>query len=292
MTPVASIHRDTSRQWRNDTIEHVDRPEKIGAKETVDHPADKLSLCFRVLDETISVDSPKLPDRIRMDQLLPVLKNLDDQAIAIAVRKDGNPTTCAKGCSMCCRLQLVPITPSEAYEILCLVESLPEPRRSAVLERFSERAARLHDAGLAENYLEGREPENPEQARDRLGRYQELGLICPFLEDDACSIYEMRPFACREYLVTTPKEFCARPLTEPVKRVPIILVPAIASMETAASQGGIRQSLLPLTLAVEYAREHREVLDRTYPAMVLLAQSIQRMFMSAYAHGSIELETK
>ena len=61
--------------------------------------------------------------------------------------------------------------------------------------------------------------------RENMPRYLGLELACPFLEDDACSIYAERPSACREYLVSSPKELCARPLTEPVQAVPIRFCP-------------------------------------------------------------------
>src|SRR5262249_46578500 len=99
---------------------------------------EKLSLSFRVLDETVPLETDRLPDRIRLDEALPAFRILDDRAIDIAVRKNGQPITCRKGCSTCCRIQPVPVTPAEAYGIAKLVESLPEPRRTEVLARFDD----------------------------------------------------------------------------------------------------------------------------------------------------------
>jgi hypothetical protein len=36
---------------------------------------------------------------------------------------------------------------------------------------------------------------------------------CPFLEDESCSIHPIRPLICREYLVTSPPQFCENPST-------------------------------------------------------------------------------
>ena len=155
--------------------------------------------------------------------MLPALRALDDAFAAAAVRRNGQPVTCAKGCSACCRIQAVPVTPVEAYALLVLVERLPEPRRTLVVSRFAASAAQLHAAGLAEGFLEGRRPASDEDAKAQARQYLDLGLACPFLEHDICSIYEARPFACREYFVTTPKEMCADPLVNPVKTVPAIL---------------------------------------------------------------------
>jgi len=252
---------------------------------------DKVAFSFRILDETVSFEASPLPDQIRLDQALEPLRILDDQAVEIAVRKKGQPVTCRKGCSTCCRIQPVPVTPTEAYAIWAMVKQLPEPRRSEIVARFDECVERLRQAGLADVFLEGRDAPTPEVGRANAKRYLDLGLACPFLEDDCCSIYEARPFTCREYLVTSPKELCADPLSSPVDCVPIILMVSAAMLE-AASQFH-RQDLhrIPLTLALVYADSHREELERAYPASVVLAQLIQRVFMAAAQHGSILPET-
>src|ERR1044072_10056443 len=50
-------------------------------------------------------------------------------------------------------------------------------------------------------------------------RYATLSLACPFLLDDACSIYAERPFVCRQYLVTSAPELCKAPLDNPVRPI-------------------------------------------------------------------------
>lgn len=241
---------------------------------------------FRILDQTVSVEVERPAAQIRVDEALPFLKSLDDQAIGVVVRKIGEAVTCSKGCSACCRIQLVPVTPAEAYAALRLVEELPEPRRTEILARFSDRVERLKAAGLAEKYLE-----TSEQGREMLLHYLDLGLICPFLEDNACSIYEQRPFACRQYLVTSPKELCATPLTSPVRIVPAIFVPAAAILEIAAELSGKPQQTVPLTLALLYAEAHREELERTYPSVKVLNLALRRMFTAAYQRGSLVAES-
>ena len=232
-----------------------------------------------------------LPEQIRLDQVVPLLKILDDQAIGIAVAENGRPVTCAKGCSTCCRIQMVPVAPVEAYALLRYVEELPEPRRSEIRSRFADRVQRLTDAGLAHEYLEGREPSTEDHARARMEQYLNLGLSCPFLEEDICSIYSQRPFACRQYLVTSPKEFCAHPLSDPVAVVPMILLPMQAALETGASFSGRRQFTMPLVLALMYAEAHREELEQTYPSTQVVARAIERLLTPALQRGSVAPDT-
>src|SRR5205823_1145921 len=123
---------------------------------------------LRVLGEPVAAEVPRPAGPVRLDEVLPLLRQLDDQAIGQAVRRAeaaGEAVSCRKGCSTCCRAQPVPVTPPEAYALLRLVEALPEPRRSDVRRRFAENVGRLEAAGLRGQYL-ARDPDlTPEGAR-------------------------------------------------------------------------------------------------------------------------------
>jgi Fe-S-cluster containining protein len=238
----------------------------------------KAPIQLRILDEVVSVDAP--PECARLDEMLPPMRALDDRFAAAAIRRNGQPVTCVKGCSACCRIQAVPVTPVEAYALLLLVERLHEPRRTLVLSRFAASAARLHAAGLAEGFLEGLRPPSDEDSKAQARQYLDLGLVCPFLEHDICSIYESRPFACREYFVTTPKEWCSDPLANPVKTVPAILDAGAANLSTAAAFTGKSSYMIPLTLALVYAVAHREELERIYDGNQVFARAIGDLFGS------------
>jgi Fe-S-cluster containining protein len=147
-----------------------------------------------------------------------------------------------------------------------LVEALPQPRQTEVRERFAANAQTLHDAGLAKAYLH-RDPQMQlADAREIAQRYFALGLVCPFLKDDACSIYSDRPFVCRQYLVTSPAALCVDPFHQPVTPVPIQITPAHATLQIVGEQLGRPQFTIPLALALEYAEAHRAELSRTYDA--------------------------
>ncbi|MCC6539421.1 MAG: YkgJ family cysteine cluster protein, partial [Bryobacterales bacterium] len=49
-----------------------------------------------------------------------------------------------------------------------------------------------------------------------------LGIACPFLENESCSIHPDRPLICREHLVNTPAEWCAEPDRHPIRALPIV----------------------------------------------------------------------
>jgi Fe-S-cluster containining protein len=163
---------------------------------------------------------PTAPTRLR--DLLPVFQGLADAIVEIGARsveREGQVVSCRKGCGACCR-QPVPISESEAQAIRGLVNALPEPRRSAVRERFDRARVRLAEAGLLEPF-EHPVPMAPGQKQELAIAYFRLGLACPFLEDESCSIHADRPVACREYLVSSPAVCCAQPTPATVRVVPL-----------------------------------------------------------------------
>jgi Fe-S-cluster containining protein len=178
-----------------------------------------VTLRLRVLGQTRQVEGQVPAGQVRPDEVLPLLRAIDNAAIDQAEEQSaaaGRPVTCCRGCSACCRSQPVPITPAEAYAIALLVERLPEPRQSEVKAAFADRVSRLQAAGLAADYLQREADVSMEEARSVARRYFSLGLVCPFLENDACGIYHERPFVCRQYLVSSPPALCSNPFENKV----------------------------------------------------------------------------
>ncbi len=192
---------------------------------------------------------------VPMEKLLPALRATADAFVAHAAGASaaaGAPVTCAKGCGACCR-QLVPIGPAEARRLAAFVEELPEPRRAEVKRRFDEALSRLDAEGLLP-VLRGGVKWDAAKAKDLGLSYFRAGVACPFLEDESCSIYEERPIACREYLVTSPASCCSEPTPETVRTVKL---PAIVWAATAREERGVPDSepapSLPLVLALGFA---------------------------------------
>jgi Fe-S-cluster containining protein len=192
-------------------------------------------------------------DATRKIELLPLFRSLADTIVDAAVddaKASGYTISCRKGCGACCR-QVVPISDVEADSIRQLVDALPEPRRSTVVERFERARQTLADAGLLETLRASQRV--PAGEAEALGQaYFALGIVCPFLEDEACSIHAERPLACREYLVTTPAANCAKPTRETIHCVP---VPARVSRAIRRIGDDVprgHEPWIPLVLALEW----------------------------------------
>ena len=245
--------------------------------------ARRIELVLRIDGEPLPVSAPQPPARGRLDELLPAMQAIDNAAIGHAIRKAeaaGKQVTCAKGCSACCRAQPVPVTPPEAHALLLLVEAMPAARRREVEARFADRVARLREAGLADGFLHRDPALDADGARTLARDYFALGLVCPFLEDDACSIHPSRPFVCRQYLVTSDPALCADPFANPVEVVPMPVQAATAMLSAASQAMATPQHTVPLTLALEHARAHREALRQRVDA-----EPVFRHWLQALASG-------
>ena len=199
---------------------------------------------------------PKAPVARRM--MLPLVRSVADSLIGSVVEKtvqSGRSISCKAGCGACCR-QLVPITYTEAWELAELVEKMPEPKRSEVRERFRQAVAKLKESGVYEKLQQS--DQNDKYKDNQLGyEYFRLGIPCPFLEDESCSIHPHRPIVCREYLVTSDPEHCKLPTADKVDMVelPASIWTALARMDGFATKTR-RLRYVPLTLLLEWVEQH------------------------------------
>ncbi len=196
--------------------------------------------------------------RVAAVEVVPALQGLVNavvEAAEAASAKGGAAISCRKGCGACCR-QLVPVSRTEGERLLALVRSLPPERRERLTARFAAAETTIESAGLAERA--GRSDRAVSQA------YFALGLPCPFLDDESCSIHPDRPLVCREYLVTSPAELCAGPAQEGVTPV---AVPKVSMAARGLQDEG--EDWFPLALLMKWARTRpRSDKRRTGPEWV------------------------
>ncbi|HEY3817572.1 MAG TPA: YkgJ family cysteine cluster protein [Polyangiaceae bacterium] len=211
----------------------------------------------------VAVSVPVAPVPVR--RMLPLFQGLANQVVDAAVldaTKRDEEVSCKAGCGACCR-HLVPISHPEARQIRALVDAMPEPRRTEVRARFAAAVARLEAEGLLPD-VRGFDKLAQQEFLTVHPRYFKLGIPCPFLEDESCSIYPNRPLICREYLVTSPPELCFDVASPKVKRIPM---PTFVSLAVANLEGtDPSDSRLALVLALEWTDAHAADAETTRPA--------------------------
>lgn len=111
-------------------------------------------------------------------------------------RESGKPLYCREGCSGCCHLAVHATFP----EAVAVVPEL-SAQQTAKLAAYVERIKKAHkDWGNLKSYLQ--------EHKKNLGP-------CPFLDrQGCCSIYSLRPLACRALLSTRPAVWCTVDFSE------------------------------------------------------------------------------
>jgi Fe-S-cluster containining protein len=189
--------------------------------------------------------------------LLPSLQQLSDrvvEGVGDKARRNGLEISCRKGCGACCR-QLVPISPAEARLLAVIVENMPTEAQALIRERFDQAVQRLQASGLQEQAINyHRLPKSEIRSMGRA--YFELGIPCPFLNDEACSIHPIRPLVCREYLVISSPDHCATLAGEHIRRLqfPVSIASAFAGMDGVSVPG--ENIYLPLIMALQWSAAH------------------------------------
>ena len=129
------------------------------------------------------------------------------------VASRGDTISCRKGCPKCCRLYVT----ATLQEAECITYFLYQ--HETVLQHFItayrdwERALGLFDhkrldQAMARNLAGELSAREIEQLGLQINDYTRRRISCPFLLDNACSIYELRPFVCAGVVAVTPTEMC------------------------------------------------------------------------------------
>ncbi len=127
-------------------------------------------------------------------------------------RSRSETISCGKGCSTCCCL-FVNATLQEA-EAICYYLYQNEDLLARFLENYPAWRARVKEAGDPFRAKGEETAPSPGWESTRggkmgdLGRYWRSRIPCPFLADNACSIYPVRPTMCAGLIVTSPPEWC------------------------------------------------------------------------------------
>jgi Fe-S-cluster containining protein len=166
------------------------------------------------------IDLPENP--IRLSELPELLWPLAEACEALGRDNKAHgcqAVTCRAGCGACCR-QLVTISPAEAWALRHIMAELPDAEAAVLGERFREVECALEREGFLDALRQINDPEIDAEAHYELAReYFGRAVACPFLEAESCSIHELRPLTCREYLVSTPAVACGDPFEQEIKRV-------------------------------------------------------------------------
>lgn len=211
---------------------------------------------------------------LTLEETAELLRAEADDRIAVCLERSAaaeRPNSCKPGCDACCH-QLVVVSPLEAHSIAVYLRTHPE-----VAAAFHRRLAAWRESVAANPAVAGQLAEFQEAAgyvdAEAGGKLEETywnaGLPCPFLHESRCTVYPVRPFACREHHVVSPPELCS---LDPDRSEP---APTLLQYRTLAGWIGSRafflpDLLIPLPLAVDYAEANAEEATREADEGIIL----------------------
>ena len=219
---------------------------------------------------------------IPVTAIVPLMRHLGQEAQALEVARSGDSgkaVSCSRGCAACCRM-LVPLSAPEALALREWVQALPAEQRQGIVSRIEQTQSLLIRHGLWQqlsDLCEAEQQPNDEMLEALNRAYYALRLPCPFLQDELCVIYDERPSACRELLVSSPPERCDDLLTNPEPiSAPIRVSTVLALLWQDLTKASPK--LIPLPLALDWAARHQQDNQQTWKGTELLDRVLDKVW--------------
>lgn len=214
--------------------------------------------------------------------ILPLMRSLGEEVQALEQRRlveAGRTVSCQKGCAACCRM-LVPISVPEAFALAQAIDRLEQSERSRRLAKLDLAQQQLARAGLLtklSSLAESPDPVNDEAVEPLNRAYYALRMPCPFLDDEVCSIYADRPAACRELAVTSPATECQDMTRHTVQPIPVAVRISTALSLLWADLTATTPRLIPLPLAVDWAKRHQAEQTQRWAGTDLFEKALDKI---------------
>ncbi len=232
-----------------------------------------IDLNLKVYDETLKGQIFVTDRPAGLADVVPVARSLSDEIARRTIEyanRTGRNIPCEKGCAACCRY-LVPVSAPEVFRIWDEIQAIKPEEQRDVLSAFVNAAQRILDAGRPPT-PQGRvaSGEKPQDATDTINRwYAGIDVDCPFLKHEACTIYPLRPIACREHMVSSSVEHCLPANSDQAKPIepPFSIVEALGRLAGEAEDLSLESVMLPF--APSWRQINHERARRKWPAPAL-----------------------
>ncbi|MDH4153695.1 MAG: YkgJ family cysteine cluster protein [Nitrospira sp.] len=239
---------------------------------------------------TTAVDVPT--GFVPVTSIVPLMRRLGEETQALEITRlaeTGSVPTCQKGCAACCRM-LVPLSAPEAFAVRDWVRSRPAEQQAQIIARLAETKVRLLSHGIWQRLSELCETADQpgDDVLDEINRrYYALRLACPFLDEEVCTIYDERPAACRELLVTSPADRCEDLIVNPVDTIPTPLRMSTVLGLLWQDLTGTSTRLIPLPVALDWAENHVRSSEQEWKGTQLFDQALDKVwrFLSQSCSG-------
>ena len=211
-----------------------------------------------------------VPDRdARLSEIVPLAQAICTRLTEAVTESLDAPITCKKGCPACCHY-LVALSVPEIHYLQEILSQMSKDYHVSILHACLKSAKKiLHNTA-----------EKPEMSENTelnlISRwYEGLNSPCPFLSGKSCDIYEHRPLACREYMVTSSSLYCqsGHEIDPDVVKLPVSILEALGQLAAEFDQSEVEGIILPLAFIC--IDDYFERSGHTWPAIDLVQRFVK-----------------
>ncbi len=219
-----------------------------------------ISFDFDLCGENLQFNISAGTGMVGLGAIVPVARAICDKITDCVVQKNieqGRRIPCCQGCSNCCKY-LVTVSSAEVFSFADDVKKL-----DSLFYKYVQRKALL----ACKKMLKKKSPVfSSNYQLDALSDwYKSLNFSCPFLFEGHCSIYDVRPIACREYFITGSPNVCkSKRGSAEVLQMPVSLANILNDF--CAEMEGQSDVSIMLPLFQVWANENSERKMRQFPA--------------------------
>jgi len=233
---------------------------------------------LNILGRTLHLSIAFTPGPASLPDIAPLARQFSTHLALTALdslRKRRYSIPCLKGCAACCRY-LVPLSAPEVFRLNDEILEMPPERRKTVVQKLLHNAKQiLEKAAETADVVDFSMQSSTSHITQISGWYADLELTCPFLSQNLCTIYDQRPTACREHIITGPEAVC-RPLQADGSRVvpmSLSILEALARLTAELEKSEVEAVILPL--ALPWAQANLDRARRTWPARQIVESFIE-----------------
>ncbi len=252
----------------------INRPitliEKTDAHQNLHPSVEVVGFNIEVFHQKLNFEIAAEKSWATLADIVPVARKISTK-VALAVldylKQQGQDVPCRKGCSQCC-YYLVPLSVPEAFCMRRQILAMNPARREFLVNRWLETAAIV-----IENHQHSDE-QNLTFTESDISQisqwYSKIKLPCPFLSEKLCTVYQIRPSACREHIVTGSSELCGTDTTKDcnVVKMPVSILEAMTKLTAQLEQS--QPEAVMLSVALPWTQINLERDKRTWPAIEIV----------------------
>lgn len=141
------------------------------------NPEEQLD-AMRTYEISLSNFTKKIKRKFGSINVINVARDLHKQIdnLVDIIKSKGVEFACKKGCSLCCNIRVEALAPEVFYIARVIKSKLSDDELVEMIAKLKSHAKKAKDL-----------------------RLEEYDIPCPMLENDICSIYDIRPAMCRKY---------------------------------------------------------------------------------------------